>query len=200
MRSVASRSTWRSRSGSVAKSRAVRSSWLRVKRLTPGVPAVVMAVMELLLFSGLGVGMCGVATHSGTHRALGQVQVEVDAVVCRVAGEGGAHGFVSGVGGRSLRWSAGLVRGWDQAQQQHRMTPQHMEAMCMAVTAVVEDMSPVQHEAAGGRPRGSVRCLAERTSPCRRVSRVARRRASGSGTPAGSMRRTAGRWTSWTPT
>jgi hypothetical protein len=69
-----------------------------------------MAVMELLLFSGLGVGMRDVATHSVTHRALGQVQVEVDAVVCRVAGEGGAHGFDSVGVGRSLRWSAGLVR------------------------------------------------------------------------------------------
>ncbi|GAA2168907.1 hypothetical protein GCM10009845_33590 [Pedococcus bigeumensis] len=48
--------------------------------------------------------------------------------------------------GRSLRWSAGLVRGWDQAQQQRRMTPQHMETMCVAVTAAVEDMSPVEHE------------------------------------------------------
>jgi hypothetical protein len=105
-----------------------------------------MAVMELLLFSGLGVGMCGVATHSVTDSALGQVQVEVDAVVCRVAGEGGAHGVVSGSVGRSLRWSAGLVQAGVQAQQQHRMTPQHMEAMCVAVTAVVEDMPPVEHE------------------------------------------------------
>jgi hypothetical protein len=55
-----------------------------------------MAVMELLLFSGLGVGMCVVATHSVTDRALRQVQVEVDAVVCRVAGKVGAHDFVSG--------------------------------------------------------------------------------------------------------
>ena len=37
------------------------------------------------------------------------------------------------------------MRGWGQAQQQHRMTPQHMESMRMAVTAVVEDMAPVQH-------------------------------------------------------
>jgi hypothetical protein len=41
------------------------------------------------------------------------------------------------------------VRGWDQAQQQHRMTPQHMESMRMAVTAVVEDMPPVEHDGAG---------------------------------------------------
>jgi hypothetical protein len=69
-----------------------------------------MTVMELLLFSGLGVGKCCVATHSVTDRALRQVQVEVDAVVCRVAGERRAHEFVSGGVGRSLRWSAGLVR------------------------------------------------------------------------------------------
>jgi hypothetical protein len=74
----------------VANSCAVRSSWLRVKRLTPGVPAVVMAVMVPLLLVSLGrsVGMRRVATHSGTQRSLRQEQVEVDAVVCRVAEKG----------------------------------------------------------------------------------------------------------------
>ena len=55
-----------------------------------------------------------------------------------------------------LRWfgdalgGVGLVRDEGQAQQQHRMTPQHMEAMCARITAVVEDMAPVQHGAPAG--------------------------------------------------
>jgi hypothetical protein len=42
---------------------------------------------------------------------------------------------------------AGAGAGWGQAQQQHRMTPPHMEPMCMRNAAVVEDMAPVEHDA-----------------------------------------------------
>jgi hypothetical protein len=95
----------------VAKSLAVRSSWLRVKRLTPGVPAVVMTVIDLLLGSGgLVVRTRCVATHSGTDGSLGQVQVDVDAVVCRAVVEGGAHGSSPGRAARAQDGAPGLVR------------------------------------------------------------------------------------------
>ena len=115
MRSGASRSTRLSSSGSVANSAAVRSSWLRVKRSMPGVPAVVMTVMVLLLGVGLWGcrgGMRVVATHSRTHRALHQAEVEVDSAVCRVAGGHGMSPVGLGVtprGGR--RAGAGLRSG-----------------------------------------------------------------------------------------
>ena len=89
------------RSGSVAKRRAVRSSWLRVKRLMPGVPGVVRTVMsapEVSGFSGVGRARA-VAAHSSTQGAVSQVQVDVDPAVCR---EAGFHGRSPGWGGGVL--------------------------------------------------------------------------------------------------
>lgn len=47
------------------------------------------------------------------------------------------------------RWGAEAGAGWGQAQQQHRMTPLHMEPMCMQNAAVVEDMALVEHDVGG---------------------------------------------------
>ena len=152
------RGVWRS--GSVAKRRAVRSSWLRVKRLTPGVPAVVMAVMVLLLRS------VGSAVSDGRGRWLRIRRHRALSVRCRsrwIRRYAVRLGFMERLrdGASAFSVTPGLVRARAQAQQQHRMAHGHMGIMCGRLTAVVEDMAASSARQPGGRPP-----RARAVSPC----------------------------------
>jgi hypothetical protein len=104
--------------------------------------------------------MRAMAAHSRTQRPLDQEQVEVEAAVCRVAGGCVDHGSLRG--GRHRCGCRGwLVCGQAQAQQ-HRMAQWHMASMCVRVTAVVEDMCPVEH--------GSGRAVHGQARPSRGLS------------------------------